>query len=59
MNCKEVRSLFSEFYLQPLPQEINKALEEHLTDCSECQKEFKNSIEILKLKKDLNILNSL
>lgn len=46
MNCKEVRSLFSEYYLQALPQEINRALGEHLTDCSECRKEFKNAMEI-------------
>jgi predicted anti-sigma-YlaC factor YlaD len=49
MNCKEARSLLSEFYDQELNQETSKTLEKHLAGCSECQKEDDNFNKILKI----------
>jgi predicted anti-sigma-YlaC factor YlaD len=49
MNCKEARSLLSEFYDQELNQEISRALEKHLAGCIECQKEYDSFNKILKV----------
>jgi predicted anti-sigma-YlaC factor YlaD len=49
MKCKEVRSLFSEFYNRELNQQAIKLLEEHLSGCSECQEEYLRFKKILKI----------
>ena len=49
MNCKEARSLFSEFYDQELNQEISRSLEKHLAGCIECQKEYDSFNKIMKV----------
>jgi predicted anti-sigma-YlaC factor YlaD len=54
MNCKEARSLFSEFYDQELNQEISRTLEKHLAGCIECQKEYDSFFN-----KILKVLNKL
>jgi epoxyqueuosine reductase len=52
MNCKEAKSLFSEFFGQELPQEISQSLEEHLAGYSPCKKEYNLASQKLKLFRD-------
>jgi len=51
MKCREVRSLFSEYYDQELNREIKGSLKKHLAFCQECSAEyesFKKALEVLK-----------
>jgi predicted anti-sigma-YlaC factor YlaD len=58
MNCTEAKALFSEFYDGELNQEIAQAVKEHLADCQECKKEYKDLKKSLKLLKKLKILEA-
>jgi len=53
MNCREARSLFSDFYDRELNRGIRQAVREHLSNCSECRTEFKNFQKSLKILKKL------
>jgi len=53
MNCKETRSLLSEFYDQDLNEEMRSLVEEHLGCCVDCQDEYESLKKILKVLKKL------
>jgi len=58
MNCKEARSLFSEFYDNELNQEISSAVKEHLSCCLECKEEYKTFKKGLKILKKMELLET-
>jgi anti-sigma factor (TIGR02949 family) len=53
MNCKEVKSLLSEFCDKELNQEKSEALKKHVVSCSECRNEYDSISKMRKVLKKL------
>jgi predicted anti-sigma-YlaC factor YlaD len=53
MNCRQIRSLLSEYYDRASGERLQKIVREHLMRCQECDAEYE------KLKKSLAILRKL
>jgi predicted anti-sigma-YlaC factor YlaD len=53
MNCKEVKSLFSEHYDQELSQEVKASIRKHLALCRECSTDYESFHKALKILKKL------
>ncbi|UCC40768.1 MAG: zf-HC2 domain-containing protein [Candidatus Aminicenantes bacterium] len=61
MKCKEVMTLFSEYYDNELIQEISSEVKKHLSICEGCKSEyetFKKGVQLIKRLKPLDVSRS-
>lgn len=52
MNCKEIRKYFDDYILGELDPSIEIQVNEHLTECSNCQKGLDEKEAVMNLLKD-------
>jgi len=57
MNCKEIYSLFSEYYDQELNAEARALIKEHIANCQYCRSEYKIFRKCIKMLKKMKLVD--